>query len=46
MAKMIGVTWQTINMWERGAFKPNDINENKLRKLLENVKNGSISQKN
>ena len=35
IAKEIGVTWQTVHMWEKEIFKPSDDKMEKLTSLLE-----------
>ena len=34
ISKSIGVSWQTINMWEKEVFKPTKDNLEKLNSLL------------
>ena len=36
IAKTIGVSWQTVNMWEREIFKPRDSNSEKLDNMIAN----------
>ena len=35
ISKMIGVSWHTIHMWERGVFKPNKKHLEDLEKAVE-----------
>lgn len=34
IAKLIGVTWPTVNLWEKEVWIPKEENLKKLRKLL------------
>lgn len=34
VSNKVGVSMQTYALWERGAMKPNEINEKKLREVL------------
>ena len=33
LAKILGVSWNTIYLWERGVFKPKKIYQKKLEEL-------------
>ena len=35
IAKQIGVSWQTIHMWEKETFKPTIAHQTQLEELLE-----------
>jgi len=37
IAKRVGVSWQTVNFWDRKIFKPSSKNKERLRGLLETV---------
>ena len=34
IAKEVGVTWQTVNMWEKEVFRPKQDKLDKLQALL------------
>ena len=34
LAKKLGVSWNTLQMWYRGAYAPNEENKKKLGELL------------
>jgi len=34
IAKRMGVTWQTVHMWERETFQPRETLQNQLEALL------------
>lgn len=34
IAKELGVSWQTIHMWEKGVFKPTDEKLKQLKELF------------
>lgn len=34
ISKHVGVSWNTVNMWEKGAFKPSDDKIKKITELL------------
>lgn len=36
IAKKIGVHWNTVNIWEKGAFRPTDEHYQQLQEMLNN----------
>lgn len=42
LARLIGVSFQTVNRWERGLFKPSPLAVEKLKSIMMNrqVNNG------
>ena len=37
LAKTLGVTWATLQLWIKGAFLPNKSNQKKIKKYLDNT---------
>jgi len=40
LAHLIGVTFQTVNRWETGAFKPSRLALEKIKNLQKSIKQG------
>jgi putative transcriptional regulator len=38
LAHVLGVSFQTINRWERGIFKPSNLAVEKIKQLMEKEK--------
>lgn len=41
IAKAIGTNWNTVSFWEREVWKPSEKNQERLEKLVKEIKSGA-----